>query len=371
MRPRGGYVVGKFWVGLMLAACVAVPLSVTGAQSLPDRCRLEPVRGNCKAIMEKVYFDQGRRKCVSFNYDGCGPVVPFDEMEDCRKLCETGNELRLAGFRRVEARPFILVDLEYPKDWLDDPAFVARVSGKEVASRKIGGGFTPDVNEATLEIFLGTAPITDLSVETTVDGKTYRVSMPLFWTVSPFLLLLDHAGKDEALLVPAEMRFVVFKAGPPVVRVNGQEIATEPVVGVAGQAALWRVAPKWAAGRNTLSLAATGSAGEALRQNYTFVSLAEGVIPYRQKFRLTYGSPGSRSGPFYRLEVDGQAVALGPDATVDVDTLDQWGWLTRNQQLVREVVGAAAGEATLRIYEKSFFLDAEHLKQTIHLRVTK
>lgn len=370
MRAWGGDVMGRLSVGLILAALGALLASAVAAQSLPDRCRLEPVRGNCKAILEKFTFDQGRRKCVSFNYDGCGPVVPFDEMEECQALCETDATLRLAAFHRVESRPFVLVDLEYPKDWKDDMAFVARVSGKEVASRRVGGGFSPESNQATLEVFLGTEPITELSVETMVDGKTHRVFMPLFWTVAPLLLLLDHTGRDEALLAPTDLRFVAFKTGTPVVRHNGTAIVPEAVIGSTGQATLWRVAPQWTTGRNAVSIEATASDGARMQQDYSFVNLADGQLAYRQKIYLSYGVPGSRSGPFYRLETAGDAVALGADATLDVDTLDEWGWLGRDQRLVREVVGAAAGEAILRIYEKPHFLGSEQLKREIRLRVS-
>ncbi len=362
---------GRLSIGWILAALGALLATAAAAQSLPDRCRLEPVRGNCKAILEKFTFDQGRRKCVSFNYDGCGPVVPFEEMEECQALCETDATLRLASFRRVESRPFVLVDLEYPKNWKDDPAFVARVSGKEVASRRVGGGFSPNANQATLEVFLGAEPITELSVETIIDGKTYRVFMPLFWDAAPLLLLLDHAGRDEALLAPTDLRFVAFKAGTPLVRHNGTAIVPEAVIGSTGQATLWRVAPKWTAGRNAVSIEATASNGKHLQRDYSFVNLADGQLAYRQKIYLPYGAPGSRSGPFYRLETAGDAVALGADATVDIDSLDPWGWLTRDQRLVREVVGAVAGEAILRIYEKPHFLGAEQLKQEIHLRVSR
>lgn len=360
----------KFLVVLTVVAAAVLP-AAAGAQSLPERCRLEPVRGNCKALIEKTYFDQGRHKCVPFFYDGCGPVVPFDEMEECQALCETDATLRLSDFRRVKDRPFVLVGLEYPKDWTDAPAFVARINGKEVASRPAGGGFSPEANQVTLEVFLGTDPITELSVEAVVGGRTHRVFMPLFWDVAPMLLLLDHAGHDEALLEPAELRFIAFKTGTPVVRHDGKEIIPEAVVGSARMATLWRVTPPWAAGRNTLSIEATASDGKRLQRDYSFVNLADGRLAYRQKTYLPYGVPGSRSGPFYSLQSTGEAIALGADTTVDIDIVDQWGWLNRGQRLIREVVGAAPGDATIKIYEKAHFLQSDQLKQEIRLRVTK
>ncbi|MBT0653067.1 BPTI/Kunitz-type proteinase inhibitor domain-containing protein [Geomobilimonas luticola] len=55
---------------------------------LPEKCRLVPVNGTCKAMMDKYYFDQKTGRCTEYFYDGCGQVVPFDTMEECRALCE-------------------------------------------------------------------------------------------------------------------------------------------------------------------------------------------------------------------------------------------------------------------------------------------
>lgn len=55
---------------------------------LADRCRLEPINGPCKAMMERYRFDQKSGTCREYIYDGCGAVVPFESLEECRQLCE-------------------------------------------------------------------------------------------------------------------------------------------------------------------------------------------------------------------------------------------------------------------------------------------
>lgn len=55
---------------------------------LVDRCRLVPVNGPCKAMMERYRFDQKSGRCSEYIYDGCGAVVPFESLEECRQLCE-------------------------------------------------------------------------------------------------------------------------------------------------------------------------------------------------------------------------------------------------------------------------------------------
>ena len=65
--------------------------------TLPEKCRLTPVNGTCKAMMDKYYFDQKTGRCKKYIYDGCGPVVPFDTLDECRAMCESvdsnGNQV--------------------------------------------------------------------------------------------------------------------------------------------------------------------------------------------------------------------------------------------------------------------------------------
>ena len=53
----------------------------------PDKCNLEPDAGLCKAAFRKYYFDKVEKKCKEFIWGGCGGVVPFDTLEECKE-CE-------------------------------------------------------------------------------------------------------------------------------------------------------------------------------------------------------------------------------------------------------------------------------------------
>jgi hypothetical protein len=70
---------------LVLLCCLTETLY---AGTLPEKCRLVPVNGSCKAMMNKYYFDLKTGRCTEYIYDGCGPVVPFDTLGTCRALCE-------------------------------------------------------------------------------------------------------------------------------------------------------------------------------------------------------------------------------------------------------------------------------------------
>lgn len=54
-----------------------------------NRCHLVPQNGPCKALLERAYFDQTEQRCRTYYYDGCGPVVPYETIEQCKAQCET------------------------------------------------------------------------------------------------------------------------------------------------------------------------------------------------------------------------------------------------------------------------------------------
>lgn len=355
---------------LFAALAGVLATAAAGAAELPERCRLVPVNGACKALIDRVYFDVGGKKCRTYFYDGCGPVVPFEEIEDCRKLCETGAALRLGQFSRVPDRPFALFDLEYPKDWTETPAFTVRFAGREVPSRTVGGGASPEANMTTLEVFMGTEPGTSIEIEAQSGAARDSVKSEFHFVPRPLLLLLGHAGNDEALLEPAKLDFLAFKTGTPAVRLDGAPQPLERVAGSTGMAELWRAAVAWKPGRNVVTVEATGADGKVIAREYSFVDLTGGELAFRQKANLAYGVPGSRSGPFYEVESSGDAVALGAPGEASIDALDSDGWPTKASLLMREIVGAAPGAAVLRIVEKPHFLQPERIVREIRLQVS-
>jgi hypothetical protein len=57
---------------------------------ISSRCELTPDAGTCKAYIPRYYFDPVTKKCTEFIWGGCGGVVPFETMEEC-KACENGR----------------------------------------------------------------------------------------------------------------------------------------------------------------------------------------------------------------------------------------------------------------------------------------
>ncbi len=52
------------------------------------RCSLKPDGGHCKAIFQAAYFNAEAKVCREFICGGCDCVVPFDNFEACKKVCE-------------------------------------------------------------------------------------------------------------------------------------------------------------------------------------------------------------------------------------------------------------------------------------------
>ena len=52
-----------------------------------DRCNWAPDPGPCKGAFTKYYYDKNEKKCKEFTWGGCDGVVPFDNLEECKKQC--------------------------------------------------------------------------------------------------------------------------------------------------------------------------------------------------------------------------------------------------------------------------------------------
>lgn len=56
-------------------------------EPLPEKCRLKPDGGPCKALFWKYYFDPKTNECKEFVYGGCEGTVPFETKEECAQEC--------------------------------------------------------------------------------------------------------------------------------------------------------------------------------------------------------------------------------------------------------------------------------------------
>jgi hypothetical protein len=70
---------------LLMAGCSSGVKNM--ANLLPPTCSEEPRAGYCKASVTKYYFDLDEGSCKSFEWGGCGGVIPFETEMACRQAC--------------------------------------------------------------------------------------------------------------------------------------------------------------------------------------------------------------------------------------------------------------------------------------------
>ena len=51
-------------------------------------CKMQPETGDCRALIQRYYYDVKAEDCKKFQYGGCGGNRNnFKTIEDCRKKC--------------------------------------------------------------------------------------------------------------------------------------------------------------------------------------------------------------------------------------------------------------------------------------------
>jgi hypothetical protein len=98
------------WAVASLSATVR---SGTAETTLAKACRQLLSDGDCKALLVIAYYDADRNACDEAFYGGCGGVVPFQELSDCRATCEAGEALRLVEFQKISDLPQTSLKVSY------------------------------------------------------------------------------------------------------------------------------------------------------------------------------------------------------------------------------------------------------------------
>jgi hypothetical protein len=80
----------KFIIGLLFSLLLLNGCESDYGCEVPPRCNLEPDPGLCKAMFQRYYFDKASGECKQFIWGGCGGVVPFETLEECKK-CQNGE----------------------------------------------------------------------------------------------------------------------------------------------------------------------------------------------------------------------------------------------------------------------------------------
>jgi hypothetical protein len=345
---------------IVVASCA--PLST---KKLPDRCNLVPVNGSCKAMIDRYYFDQGTRRCTEYFYDGCGPVVPFETLEECQAACEMAEDPRLEKVSRIEGRPFITVSLEYPKQWIHTPQFKILADGVPIMAKEVGGGYDQRVQLVEFVAF-PEKPLKELTVIVGYQGVDYRLTTPFVWQPPCMLAILNHVGEKEALYLPEELDIYTAGATDVVIVHNGKALMPQSK-SIPGPKLL-HVAPQWKNGFNLIRLTAKGLDGAEHQREYIFMYFPEHTMVVTQQARLICGEVGGKSGPYYDLNISGPAIETKDLVQLEMvelqDGLPHWRIYD-----TMAISAATPGEAIVEVVKRAFFAPEPEVLARHALRV--
>ncbi len=73
---------------LRIGFMVFILVSCKKDEMISERCSLAPDPGLCKAAFTRYYYDQKEQKCKEFTWGGCGGLVPFETLEECKQCSD-------------------------------------------------------------------------------------------------------------------------------------------------------------------------------------------------------------------------------------------------------------------------------------------
>ncbi len=62
-------------------------LHTTESSQRPAVCLQKPEAGHCRAAFKKYFYNNQTQSCEMFIWGGCGGNVPFETLQQCRKVC--------------------------------------------------------------------------------------------------------------------------------------------------------------------------------------------------------------------------------------------------------------------------------------------
>jgi hypothetical protein len=356
---------GAFTVAEVDAAGGAKPAGPLARELADTRCNMKPEPGPCKALFERYSYDEKSGVCRPFFWGGCNGAVPFETMAECEQACLSPQTLRLQDLKPVRGDVYAEVSLEFPKTW-KRPEFLVEVDGREVPARSRSGGFDSDRQMESLIFFPGKPGRKRVTVTATTEGRRVEATGWLEWKPAPLVALIGQVGDRDLILERQNITLVLVNVEEAALTFNGTAVQPESF---GEHAKLLRFAPNWISGRNLLTVQGTEPDGTAVSGRYSFVYAGDGTLVEGETVALDYGTQGSKSGPFFRVAVEGPAVVPARSAEPESYVMSEDGWLGGETRLVRVLKASTPGISTVRVFEKPHFLMPEELKREIVLRV--
>jgi hypothetical protein len=263
------------------------------------------------------------------------------------------------------------VDLVLPQAWQEaEKTFQVLVDGQPAPFEQFGSSSIGGTDGADFWVYLGKPGKKKVEVSLMLDGKPIRAEREFNAASQPAMRLLGHYS-GECVLENEPLRFFAYSIKDASVEVNGKKFTpeTQPIPGFESLAIL-SIPPSLVPGNNLIEYSGHDLAGKRLFHSATLYYLAGNRMKVGERFLFTWGHPGTRSGPYFRLTLDGDALALGEKGQ-DVRILEQDrnGWIGGTIAWSHPVTAKKAGTGQLDLFETHRYLMPEKLEKTIQITV--
>lgn len=264
------------------------------------------------------------------------------------------------------------VEISMPARLGEGGKFTITVNQQTVVGKEIGGGFDDGRSSHVFRVYPGEPGAKAIAVTYEVNGEVFVARQNHAFASTGDVLLLDHFA-GELLLAPAELQLLNYFVSELKLTCNGAEVAlagsaTAPGVGPARSST---ATPALQAGRNELVLTWRDAAGAAQEKKFVLLYAPGGRIKVGEAVPFGFGYQGSRSGPFFQLEVTDSTVAsVSGEQSVARFPRVADGQLTFGTTLQQTVTGLAPGSAGIVIMKSRYFLFPYEPEDTITMTVT-
>jgi|GEM_PF-1879637 len=276
------------------------------------------------------------------------------------------RNLTIISVEPLKDEIYAVVSIEFPKAWTD-PQFALEVNGNAARMRQRSGGFSGDRATADFLFNPGKTEKQSVTVKTVIDGKRVEAKSSFEWKPGPFIAVIGHTGDREIIVAREKLTVAAVNVTGVKMFFNGKEVRSRPS---AGDIQTLSFDPAWRKGKNVLTVNADKLDGGIIAKNFTFFDLGDGgALPPGQTALLLYGQEGSKSGPFYDVRIEGDAIAALRDSRVRRNLIDKDGWIVSEVWLARELRAQKEGMSKVRIFVKPHFLQKMELEKEFSITV--
>lgn len=282
-----------------------------------------------------------------------------------------GQNLKIVKWEPLAGPPapaYIHLEVELPCD-LADPREQFTVNGQTVAFQPLG--FSSGTGRCTRDyaVYVGPPGKKKVDLQIAAGDRRFSTSTTLEFSSKGAIVLLDRVP-EEAVLEPGEWRFWVYFVRDLAVRVNGKEVPFElKPTPVSAHHALLTFRSELRPGSNLITVTGRGLNGATVAVECSTYYVKDRQVKLHDEILLPYGYLGSKSGPFFRLDIEGEAFKGGERLDLEQAGLKDDAWFYARRILVKRLKAVKPGEAVLKFYEKSWFTNPFALQRTLLLQV--